>query len=562
MTISSTANRVSYTGNGVTTAFAYPYLFTADSDLVVIETIIATGVETTKALTTDYTVTGADNPNGGTVTAVTAPASTVTWTIFRDPPQTQKMDLVENDPLPAEALEGALDKLTMLLQRVMDLITRTTRQPDGDTVSIATLPAKVSRAGKFLAFDANGDPVAAAGSVDTMVVSPFMSTVLDDADAAAAKSTLTAELDVVNAVDFGADGSGTETAEVQAAITAAVVAGKPLVLPEPTYTTGALSTAGLMAKSRKMFFSDARGLAETLDRVDMSSASALTHTGEDFVFTYRNSNVSGNDVYAPIFPSIDHYDVVQGVCDIADGGTIEHATGLAGYVRNLDATVNGVTLFGCGYVDVDNGAIWGINTLLQDDAIRAVGTDIGRQLSNELDFNVMNPNTQVMGLTVGGNSLAQPTVANGFTVNTLGTGIAWVTGFFSQDGAAANSFASGMKALSGANIESQNVLFSSTDGASVKQNLVLRAISGVFLELSGTTLSGFKISSGDLLLDTGKSVVVNGLPVLSDRKTGWTAPTGTATRGTFDTGSVTLSALAEHVKALIDDTTSHGIIGA
>lgn len=45
-------------------------------------------------------------------------------------------------------------------------------------------------------------------------------------------------------------------------------------------------------------------------------------------------------------------------------------------------------------------------------------------------------------------------------------------------------------------------------------------------------------------------------------KTGWTAATGTATRSTFVTGSVTLSVLAEHVKALIDDLISHGLIGA
>ncbi len=157
MTISSTANRVSYTGNGVTTAFAYPYLFTADSDLVVIETIIATGVETTKALTTDYTVTGADNPNGGTVTAVTAPASTVTWTIFRDPPQTQKMDLVENDPLPAEVLEGALDKLTMLLQRVTDKLTRMPQLQE--TTAVTPLPLvfpEPGASGDVLGWNAGG----------------------------------------------------------------------------------------------------------------------------------------------------------------------------------------------------------------------------------------------------------------------------------------------------------------------------------------------------------------------------------------------------------------------
>lgn len=52
------------------------------------------------------------------------------------------------------------------------------------------------------------------------------------------------------------------------------------------------------------------------------------------------------------------------------------------------------------------------------------------------------------------------------------------------------------------------------------------------------------------------------LPVVGSRKPGWSAATGTPTRSTFATGSVTLPQLAERVKALIDDLISHGLIGA
>lgn len=50
--------------------------------------------------------------------------------------------------------------------------------------------------------------------------------------------------------------------------------------------------------------------------------------------------------------------------------------------------------------------------------------------------------------------------------------------------------------------------------------------------------------------------------VLGARRTGWTAPTGTATRTSFDTATVTLAGLAERVKALIDDFIAHGSLGA
>lgn len=54
---------------------------------------------------------------------------------------------------------------------------------------------------------------------------------------------------------------------------------------------------------------------------------------------------------------------------------------------------------------------------------------------------------------------------------------------------------------------------------------------------------------------------VSGTQVVSTRKTGWTAATGTATRTTFATTTVTTEVLAQHVKALIDDLISHGLIG-
>jgi len=55
---------------------------------------------------------------------------------------------------------------------------------------------------------------------------------------------------------------------------------------------------------------------------------------------------------------------------------------------------------------------------------------------------------------------------------------------------------------------------------------------------------------------------INGNPVVMSRRTGWAAATGNATRTTFATSTVTLPLLAERVKALIDDLTTHGLIGS
>ena len=63
-------------------------------------------------------------------------------------------------------------------------------------------------------------------------------------------------------------------------------------------------------------------------------------------------------------------------------------------------------------------------------------------------------------------------------------------------------------------------------------------------------------------INTSESYGVDGVQVVANRITGWTAATGTATRSTFATSTVTTEQLAQRVKALIDDLSSHGLIGS
>lgn len=70
--------------------------------------------------------------------------------------------------------------------------------------------------------------------------------------------------------------------------------------------------------------------------------------------------------------------------------------------------------------------------------------------------------------------------------------------------------------------------------------------------------------AGAVLVTTGNVYKVGSNQVIAARKTGWATATGTATRTTFDTATVTLPELAERVKAMIDDlhaTAGHGLIG-
>jgi len=158
MSLSSTTSRVSYAGNGATTAFSFPYYFLSNSDLVVILRVDSTGVETTKTITTHYTVSGAGVGAGGTVTMLAAPASGETLVIYRSPALTQGIDLGENDSLPAETLEQGLDKVTMIAQRLDDRIDRSVQLSDGFAETFdPTLPADLDQAGGLVpAINAGG----------------------------------------------------------------------------------------------------------------------------------------------------------------------------------------------------------------------------------------------------------------------------------------------------------------------------------------------------------------------------------------------------------------------
>lgn len=155
MTVSTQTSRVEHVGNGSTTAFSVNFYFLAAGDLKVYQGGVL------KTLTTHYTVSGAGNPAGGTVTFLTAPTNGQDVVILRDPALTQGVDYQPNDPFPAETHERALDRLTMISQRLKDRMDRAVIAPDSDTGSPdMVLPVADDRAGTVLAFDENGLPVA------------------------------------------------------------------------------------------------------------------------------------------------------------------------------------------------------------------------------------------------------------------------------------------------------------------------------------------------------------------------------------------------------------------
>nr|BAR37663.1 putative tail fiber [uncultured Mediterranean phage uvMED] len=159
MTVSSTTVKNSYSGNGSTTQFAYGYKIFADTDLIVIIRSAA-GTETVKTLTTHYTVAGAGDASGGSITFTSGntPASGETVVIIREVPQTQAIDYIANDPFPAESHEEGLDRATMTTQQVQEELNRSIKLSRTNTMTSTEFTVGATdRANKILAFDSAGE---------------------------------------------------------------------------------------------------------------------------------------------------------------------------------------------------------------------------------------------------------------------------------------------------------------------------------------------------------------------------------------------------------------------
>jgi hypothetical protein len=157
MTVSSATQKVQYNGNGSTTVFAYTFKVFDQNDLTVIVRSAA-GTETVKTITTHYTVSGVGSAGGGNVTMLTAPIAGETLTILREQDLTQELDLVENDPFPAQSLEDALDKLIFMVQQHSEEIDRSIKASRTNTISSTEFTVSAAdRASKVFAFDSAGE---------------------------------------------------------------------------------------------------------------------------------------------------------------------------------------------------------------------------------------------------------------------------------------------------------------------------------------------------------------------------------------------------------------------
>jgi hypothetical protein len=153
MTVTSTDRKITYTGNGATTAWAYSFNIPDAASAVVQTEVIATGVVTVIDAA-DYTITGLGVATGGSVTYPKAGdplASTVKITVYRAVPVTQGIGVANQTAYNAGVVEKVWDRLTLIAQDQAEETGRSIKMPITFGGTTPNLPAPVE--GKVLQWE-------------------------------------------------------------------------------------------------------------------------------------------------------------------------------------------------------------------------------------------------------------------------------------------------------------------------------------------------------------------------------------------------------------------------
>lgn len=231
MTIEAQTVEFTYVGDGTSTVFPFPSRFLSDADIIV-------GLAGSQQLT-GFTVLGAGDDAGGSVSFLVAPTNGVRVSLIRKPPASQLVDFINGQTILEGILDNALDKLTMITQYLLRSNVRSIRLSDFDTsTSLTPLPAVVDRANRFLAFDSNGD-LALAANIDGVGVAPFASQA--EAEEAVSTSTVMSPARTKQQIDARLATQAEAEAGVDNAKLMTPLRAKQLVLATSTSSGSAMS---------------------------------------------------------------------------------------------------------------------------------------------------------------------------------------------------------------------------------------------------------------------------------------------------------------------------------
>ena len=346
MTVSSSTSRVQFNGNGSTTVFAYSFKIFDQDDLTVILRS-ATGGETVKTITTHYTVSGVGNAGGGNVTMLTAPASGETLTILREQDLVQELDLVENDPFPAQSLEDALDKLTFIVQQHDEELGRAIKASRTNTISSTEFTVSAAdRANKVFAFNSAGE-LSVAQELGTYRGNWATSTAFAQRDivkdtsnnniyicvtahTSTGSQPISSNADVAKWALLVDAASATTSASAAASSASAAATSATNASNSATAASGSASAASSSAS--------AASTSETNAAASAASAAASFDAFDDIYLGSKSSDPSVDNDGNPLTTGDQYFNSVANELRIWNGSTWQAASTVGGTVSSLSVT--------------------------------------------------------------------------------------------------------------------------------------------------------------------------------------------------------------------------------
>ena len=280
---------------------------------------------------------------------------------------------------------------------------------------------------------------------------------------------------------------------------------------------------------------------------------------------------------------------IRAYTQVTGGGGDQIEWAISGEIDNSDNTrtgsEGGTAVSGVAQKQAANtGIMFGGHFQVKDTTGSAttggiVGVEINIQ-GNGADTNANRIGLDLIARTYGAGTAGEFTAAVRIRNNGSVEGGKWTNGVLIQDGT--------QTVLNGVNVQNSpgsSVGYGFRDSGTKSHGLLLdgtyggaalRIATGQAIAIDSTdniktsyasNIWGFFNTTNERVgfdMTATPRIRVGGTAVLGARKTGWATATGTATRTTFDTASVTLPQLAERVKAIIDDlhsTSGHGLIG-